>query len=110
MLSSPGRRAFATRALLVRTLLAGTLRVSRLSEAAHLKNVHAEGLEPGQQPLQRRDIGKLAIQHGLDRLYGRAEVLKIEQRLGRKNPGNADLIMRWCHSGPPSWSEWAKIT
>ncbi len=83
----------------------GTLRVSGLSEAAHLENVHAEGLEPGQQPLQSRKIGKLAVQHGLDRLNRSAEVLKIEQRLGRKNPGNADLIMRWCHSGPPSWSE-----
>ena len=64
-------------------------------QAAYLKNVRAEGLEPGQQPLQRRKIGKLAVQHGLDGLYGGGEVLKIKQRLGRENPGNADLIMRW---------------
>jgi len=78
VLSSPGRRAFATRALLAGALLAGTLRVSRLSEAAHLKNVHAEGLEPGQQPLQSRKIGKLAVQDGLDRLDGSAEILEVE--------------------------------
>jgi hypothetical protein len=47
-------------------------------EAAHLKNVYAEGLEPGQQPLQSRKIGKLAVQDGLDRLYGSAEVLEVE--------------------------------
>ena len=33
------------------------------------------------------------------------EVLKIEQRLGRDNPGNADLVVRWCHDWPPDWSE-----
>ena len=78
-----------------------------LVQAAYLKNVRAEGLEPGQQPLQRRKIGKLAVQHGLDRLYGGGEVLKIKQRLGRENPGNADLIVRWCHAWPPNWSEQA---
>ena len=39
------------------------------SEAAHLENVYTEGLQPGQQPLQRRKIGELAIEHGLNRLY-----------------------------------------
>ena len=71
------------------------------SEAAHLKNVYAEGLEPGQQPLQSRQIDKLAAQNGLDRLYGSGEVLKVEERLGRENSGNANLIVRWCHGWPP---------
>ena len=53
-----------------------------------------EDLGPGQQPLQRRKIGKLTVQHGPDRLYGSMEVLKVEQRLGRDNPGNANLVMR----------------
>jgi hypothetical protein len=44
--------------------------------------------------LQRRTIGKLAVQHGLDRLYGSGEALKVKQCLGRENPGNADLIVR----------------
>jgi hypothetical protein len=48
------------------------------SEATHLKNVYAEGLEPGQQPLQSRKVGKLAVQDGLDRLHGSAQVLKVE--------------------------------
>src|SRR5271157_1461454 len=48
------------------------------SEATHLKNVYAEGLEPGQQPLQSRKIGKLAVQDGLDRLDGSAEILEVE--------------------------------
>ena len=74
-------------------------------QAAYLEHMRAEGLEPGQQPLQRGEIGKLAVQHGLNRLYRSGEVLEVEQRLGREYPGNADLVMRWCHGWPPSWSE-----
>ena len=65
-----------------------------LVQAVHLENMRAEGLKPGQQPVQRRKIGKLAVQHGLNRLHGSGEVLKVQQRLGRENPGNADLVMR----------------
>jgi hypothetical protein len=71
-----------------------------LVHAVHLENMRAEGLEPGQQPLQRGEIGKLAVQDGLHRLYGGGELLKVEQRLGRENPGNADLVLRWCHRWP----------
>ncbi|MGH3418556.1 MAG: hypothetical protein ACRDOD_03025 [Streptosporangiaceae bacterium] len=59
----------------------------------HIDNIDAEDLEAGQQPLQRRTIGKLAVQHGLDWLYGSGEVLKVKQCLGRENSGNADLIV-----------------
>ncbi len=65
-----------------------------LVHAAHLDDTRAEDLEPGQQPLQRRKIGKLTAQPGPDRLYGSVEVLKVKQRLGRDNPGNAGLVMR----------------
>ena len=65
-----------------------------LVRAAHLDDTRADDLEPGQQPLQRRKIGKLTVQHGSDRLHGSVEVLKVKQRLGRDNPGNADLVMR----------------
>jgi len=59
------------------TLLVGP-GVTGLSEATHLKDVYAEGLEPGQQPLQSRKIGEFAVQDGLDWLYGCAEVLEVE--------------------------------
>ncbi len=72
-------------------------------QATHLENMHAEGLKPGQQPMQRRKIGKLAVQHGLNRLHGSGEVLKVQQRRGRENPGNAYLVMRWCHGWPPNY-------
>ncbi len=65
-----------------------------LVRAVHLENMRAEDLKPGEEPLQRRKIGKLAVQHGLNRLHGSGEVLKVQQRLGRENPGNAELVMR----------------
>ena len=74
-------------------------------QAAHFENMRAKGLEPGQQPLQRREIGKLAVQHSLNRHHGSGEVLEVEQRLGREYPGNADLVVRWCHGWSPSWLE-----
>jgi hypothetical protein len=67
---------------------------SMLAHAAHLENMRAEDLKPGQQPLQRLKISKLAVQHGLNRRHGNGEVSKVKQRLGRENPGNADLVMR----------------
>jgi hypothetical protein len=65
-----------------------------LVHAVYIDNIDAEDLEAGQQPFQRRTIGKFAVQHGLDRLYGSGEALKVKQCLGRENSGNADLIVR----------------
>jgi len=50
-----------------------------LVQAAHLENMRAEDLKPGQQPLQRRKFGKLAVQYGLNRLHGSGEVLRVKQ-------------------------------
>jgi len=61
-------------------------------EAVELRHVDAERLQPGQKTLQRREIGNLAAQQRLDGGYIGAEVLEIEQCLGRKNPGDTDLI------------------
>ena len=90
--ANPRSIAAATPAVNHRTAADGWPTV--LVHAAHLKDMRAEDLKPGQQPLQRRKIGKLAVQHGLNRRHGNGEVSKVKQRLGRENPGNADLIMR----------------
>jgi hypothetical protein len=61
-------------------------------QAADLDNVDAECLEPGQQTLQRREIGYLAGQQCLDGYHRSGEIFEIEQGLRRKNSGDPDLI------------------
>lgn len=60
-------------------------------EPTHFDQVNTECVEPGQQTLQRRAVDYLAAQHSLDWCYGGCEI-EIEQGLGRKNPGDANLV------------------
>jgi hypothetical protein len=62
-----------------------------LMEPTHFDQADTERVEPGQQTLQSRAVDYLAAQHRLDWCYGRGEI-KIEQGLGRKNPGDANLV------------------
>jgi hypothetical protein len=54
-------------------------------QAADLENLDPEGLEPGEQPVQRRLVPNRAVQDSLDRFHRGGEPVEVEQRLGRKD-------------------------
>jgi hypothetical protein len=78
-------------------------------EKAYLHDLHAECLQPGQQPVQRGLILQRAVQHRFDRFHRGAESLEVKQGLGRKDPDDADLVVRRWQCSPPSISQWARV-
>jgi hypothetical protein len=66
---------------------------SRVVETTYLHDLYAEGLQPGQEPVQGGLIPQGAVQDRFDRLHGSAEPLEVKQGLGRENPDDADLVV-----------------
>jgi hypothetical protein len=73
-------------------------------ETAYLHDLHAECLEPGEQPVQGGLIAERAVQHGLDRLNRGGQPFKVEQSFRRYDPDHADLVVGRWHCGPQAWS------
>jgi hypothetical protein len=63
-------------------------------ETAYLYDLHTEGLQPGQEPVQCGLIPQRAVQDRLDRLHRGAEPLEVKKDFGRQNPYDADLVVR----------------
>src|SRR6201995_722277 len=71
------------------------------AEGAHLQDLHAEQLEPGQQAGQRRLGRQLTVYHGLHRFDRGGQILEVKQSLRRKDAGDTYLV-GGCHPGPQS--------
>lgn len=73
----------------------GRIRVLRIGgmETAHFHDLHAEGLEPDEQPVQGSLVPQRTVQDRLDRLHRRAQPLEVEQHLGREEADYADLVV-----------------
>jgi hypothetical protein len=70
-------------------------------EATYLHDLHAEGLEPGQEPVQGGLISQWAVQDSFDRLHRGTQPLEVKQGFRREDPDDADLVVgRWQRSSP----------
>jgi len=79
-------------------------------ETVHFHDLNAEGLQPGQQPVQRGLVPEGSVQHGFDRLHRGGEPLEVKQNLGRYDPDYADLVVgRWHHSPQPVGTSNAQV-
>ena len=65
-----------------------------------LYHLHAEGLEPGEQPVQGSLILNRAVKERLNRLDRGFEPVEIDQGLGREYAGYPDFVVRRRHRGP----------
>jgi hypothetical protein len=73
-------------------------------ETAYLHDLHTEGLQPGQEPVQRGLIPQRAVQDRLDRLHRGAEPLEVKEDFGRRDPYDSDLVVRrWQQKLPSVW-------
>ena len=72
-------------------------------ETAYLHDLHTEDLQPGQEPVQRGLIPERAVQDCLDRLNRGAEQLEVKEGFGRRDPDDADLVVRRWHKAPQVW-------
>ena len=69
----------------------------------YFQDTSAGRLQPGQEPTQRRLIGKRTVDHGFGRFGGSAEVIEVQQDLGRNGPCHADLVVvRGSQQVPPA--------
>jgi hypothetical protein len=77
-------------------------------ETAYLHDLHAECLEPGEQPVQGSLIAERAVQHGFDRLNRGGEPFEVEQSFRRYDPDHADLVVGRWHCGPQAglYAQW----
>ena len=75
-------------------------------ETAYLHDLYAEGLEPGQEPVQGGLILQGAVQDSFDRLHRGVEPLEVQQGFGREDPDYADLVVGRQRS--PQLSRWAR--
>jgi hypothetical protein len=73
----------------------GRIRALRIGvmEAAYLDDLHAEGLEPGEKPVQGGLVAQGAVQDRLDWLHRGAQSLEVKQDFGREDPDYADLVV-----------------
>ncbi len=74
-------------------------------EAAYLHDLHAERLEPGQEPAQGALIPEGAVQDRVDRFHRGPEPLEVEQGFRWQEPGHPDLVVRRCQRSSPSVSQ-----
>ena len=73
-------------------------------ETAYLHDLHAEGLESGQEPMQGGLILQRAVQDGFNRLHRGAEPLEVKEDFGRRDPYDSDLVVRrWQQKLPSVW-------
>ena len=63
-------------------------------KAAYLHDLHTEGLQPGQEPVQRGLIPQRAMQDRLDWFHRGAEPLEVKEDFGWRDPDDADLVVR----------------
>jgi hypothetical protein len=63
-------------------------------QPANFDDLYAEGLEPGQKPLQGGLVLKGAMQDRLDRLDRGTQPLEVQQGFGREDPDYADFVVR----------------
>ena len=75
-------------------------------ETAHLHDLYAEGLKPGQEAVQGGLILQGAVQDSFDRLHRGVEPLEVQQGFGREDPDYADLVVGRQRS--PQLSRWAR--
>jgi hypothetical protein len=62
-------------------------------QTADFHDLHAERLEPGEEPLQGGLIPKRAVQDRFDRLHRGAQPFEVKQGLGREHPDYADFVV-----------------
>jgi hypothetical protein len=75
-----------------------------------LYDLHAEGLEPGEQSVQGGFILNGAVNDRLDRLDRGGEPVEIEQGLGREDARYPDFVVRRWHRRPlPTRNQTAKL-
>jgi hypothetical protein len=74
-------------------------RLILLVQSPDLYDLHAERLEPGQKPVQGGLVLKRAVHDRLDRFDRGGEPVEVEQRLGRENTGDPDLVVGRWHRG-----------
>ena len=67
---------------------------------AHLQDLDAQQLEPGQQAAQGSLILERPLHHRLDWLHRSGEPFEVEQGLGRQHPGHPDLVVGRWHGDP----------
>jgi hypothetical protein len=72
----------------------------RIMQTADLNDLHAEGLQPGQEPVQGRLIPQGTVQYRFDRLHRSVKALEVEQGFGREDPDDADLVVGRRQSSP----------
>ena len=69
-------------------------------ETAYLQDLHAEGLKPGQEPVQGGLVLQGAVQDRFDWLHRGVEPLEVQQGFGREDADDADLIVGRRQRGP----------
>ncbi len=72
----------------------------RIMQTADFYHLHAEGLQPGQEPMQGRLIPQGAVQDRFNRLYRSVKALEVQQGFGRQDPDDADLVVGRRQSSP----------
>ena len=69
-------------------------------ETAYFHDLDAEGLEPGQEPVQGGLVPQGAVQDRFERLNRGAQRLEVKQDFGREYPDYADLVVGRWQRGP----------
>src|SRR5580658_3688686 len=73
------------------------VRLDVVLQTADLLDLHPEGLQPGEQPVQRRLVPERSVHHGLHLLHGRGEPFEVEQSLRGKGSRYPNLIVEGFH-------------
>ena len=98
-----GAAAFPRQASIAGVTVVGArirVRRSRVMETAYRQDLHAEGLKPGQEPVQGGLILQGAVQDRFDWLHRGVEPIEVQQRFGREDADDADLIVGRRQRGP----------
>ena len=74
-------------------------------EPAHLEDLHAECLQPGQQPVQRRLILQRPMYDGFHRLHGCVQPPVVNKDFRREDSRYPDFIVEGCHRWATSLGE-----
>lgn len=72
----------------------------RIMQTADFHDLHAEGLQPGQEPVQGRLIPQGAVQDRFDGLYRSVKAVEVQQGFGWEDPDDADLVVGRRQSSP----------
>ena len=69
-------------------------------ETTYRQDLHAEGLQPGQEPVQCGLILQGAVQDRFGWLHRGVEPIEVQQRFGREDADDSDLIVGRRQRGP----------